>query len=289
MGGTWNHFRLDQSQRDRVTLWISVADRSVNVLMEDVFEELKSVLADTESCKPSLPLVIRSAKPNSFVVGADLRRLLEIRSDDETKDFLERGQNAFDRLEQCQKDTIAVIQGPCLGGGLEFALACRFRIAMDESKTRLGLPESQLGLIPGWGGTQRLIERIGAFHGIRMLMTGNSIAPREALEIGLVDSIAVASELEDSITEFVRSVASRSQASRNKRGIAMATDVSLETARQAILPFKPLSACQQAIANAIEAGICQSKDSGLRAEREQFFPLLFSEAVRAKLLKFVKP
>ena len=197
------HIQIDNSLSDRMTVWIDVADRSVNVFHEAVFDAIDALL-ESESVKNSaLPLVFRSAKKKGFVVGADLKRILAIQSDEEIQSFLERGQRVFSKLEELRNVTIAVVQGACLGGGLEFALACTYRLAIDSPDTQFGMPESKLGLMPGWGGTQRLIEHVGMEEGLDMLIRGESISAEQAVRIRLVDELLSPKSLEDQLTQFL--------------------------------------------------------------------------------------
>jgi len=212
----WKHFRIDISLDDRITVWIDVAERSVNVLFEAVFDELVLILEDLTQLAPARPLLFRSAKTKGFVVGADLRRILAIESDAEIQAFLLHGQMALARLEEYPGDTIAFIQGPCLGGGLELAMSCSYRIACDSPETKLGTPEAKLGLMQGWGGTQRLIEIAGVENGLQMLIDGESIGGERALEIHLVDAIMNADRCEPGILEFIGQLAGRQVADFEK-------------------------------------------------------------------------
>ena len=123
------------------------------------------------------------------MAGADIKELYSHADEDTVVPFVALGQRVFDRIEALPIPTVAVIHGPCLGGGLEFALACRYRVACDEGRTRLGTPEVKLGLMPAWGGIQRLPERIGLEAALPMLWTARAVSARKALELGLTDAI----------------------------------------------------------------------------------------------------
>lgn len=183
------HLRTDESIPGRVTVWIDVAERPVNVLFDDVFDELVVVLDAMRSNESPPTLVFRSAKRKGFIVGADIKRILAIETDSEIQSFLLKGQAALERLEAYPGNTVAIIQGPCLGGGLEFAMACRYRIASDTKSTQLGMPEAKLGLMPGWGGTQRIVEIIGYVNGLAMLLDGEAVDAKRSLELHLVDAL----------------------------------------------------------------------------------------------------
>ena len=286
----YQHFRIDESLLDRITVWIDVQGRSVNALSEPVFDELKQILdAETQRAR-HLPLVFRSAKRDSFVVGADLRRILSIDSDAQIQQFLLHGQMVLDRLAQFNGSTVAIIQGPCLGGGLELALACDFRLAVDSANTQLGMPESKLGLMPGWGGTRRLIETMGVSDGLTMLLTGNAVDAQRALALSLVDASVQESMLEEELTNFLRQLREAQIGGKAMRCKKRSLDQTATLAELAQFPldrFGTLSAAQAAIYHATSLGITQSIDAGLRAERELFFPLLTSDAAQENLQKFV--
>lgn len=275
-----NHLRLDSSRPDRVTVWIDVAGRSLNVLAEPVLDELRQALAEVARRGTQLPLVLRSAKAKGFVVGADLRRILAIESDEQIQAFMGYGQAFCEELERFGQNTVALIEGACLGGGLELALACRYRVARDTPQTQLGMPEAQLGLMPGWGGTQRLIETVGLEAGMQMLLSGEPIGAKAALEIGLVD--AIGEDSEEVLTRFLRSLGEGAAAPIRSATAEQWADWQ----RRHSGAFSP---AQQAIIQAVAAGIEQSRQAGFRAERELFFPLLTSPAVREKLQRFAHP
>jgi 3-hydroxyacyl-CoA dehydrogenase / enoyl-CoA hydratase / 3-hydroxybutyryl-CoA epimerase len=278
------HFRIDFEQQDRVTVWVDVADRSVNVLFEEVFDELHQVidLLSEQSTKSAhaLPVLFRSAKPKGFIVGADLKRILSIESDTEIQSFLECGQVALSRLESYAETTIALIQGPCLGGGLEFAMACRFRVAVDSISTRLGLPEAKLGLMPGWGGTQRLVEIMGFSNAMQMLLGGEPVDGRTAFEFGLVNKLITEQNLESQLTEYLRDGCKlhphAADTNRNPHEVSNAQR----------LDTRSFTKAQSAIYQAVMIGLERSRDDGFQAERELFYPLLTSPEARAHLQKF---
>src|SRR5262249_19167047 len=148
-------------------------------------------------------VVFRSGKESGFLAGADLRVLESLHSADEAEQICAAGQALFDRLVALRVPTIAVINGSCLGGGLEFSLACRYRVVIDDSKTRLGFPEVELGLLPGWGGTQRLPRQIGLSKALPILLTGKKVGATEAFQIGLADAVCSAAEVDSSVSRLL--------------------------------------------------------------------------------------
>ena len=290
MKRNYQHFRIDESALDRITIWIDVQGKSVNALSEPALDELQQIF-DTETHRArQLPLVFRSAKRDSFVVGADLRRIMSIDSDAQIQQFLLHGQSVFDRLDQFDGTTVAIIQGPCLGGGLELALACDSRVAVNSVTTQLGMPESKLGLMPGWGGTQRLIETVGVADGLLMLLTGNAVDVQRAFALQLVDAIVQESTLEVELTNFLQLLTDAQTSRKAIRRKTRASDkaaIKAEFTQFDLTRFGTLSAAQAAIYQAAWLGISQSTELGLRAERELFYPLLTSALVQENLQKFV--
>ena len=168
--------------------WLHV-DRSgsgTNVLSASVLEALYRELLDLEEKSPR-GLVILSDKKNGFIAGADVNEFTRLLEYDEALDAIRRGQEVFDRLAALSFPTVALIHGFCLGGGLELALACRYRIARDDPATRLGLPEVRLGIHPGFGGSARITPLIGPMHAMDLMLSGRTVTGRAAKRMGLVD------------------------------------------------------------------------------------------------------
>jgi len=165
-------------------------DRKVNILNLEVIEEFGQTLEHIEEMGTDLKgAIIISAKEKNFIAGADLSLIEEIADPDKGSAMARLGQDIFARLAALEVTTVAAIHGSCLGGGLELALACDHRIASDAAETFLGLPETQLGIIPGFGGTQRLPRVVGLLESVRMITTGTPIFPEKALRTGLVDEV----------------------------------------------------------------------------------------------------
>src|SRR5262249_36065108 len=139
-------------------------------------------------------LVIRSDKTSGFIAGADLHEFTTVQGPDDARNLSAEGQRLFDKLAELRVPTIAMIHGPCLGGGLELALACDFRIVVDGSKTQIGFPEIELGLLPAWGGTQRLPKLVGLERALQVILSRRRLSARDAQRWGLADSIATTEE-----------------------------------------------------------------------------------------------
>src|SRR2546422_7158050 len=142
-------------------------------------------------------LIITSAKKSIFIAGADLKTLLKQAQTGELRAFIADGQRIFNRIAALKIPTVAAIHGACAGGGYEITLACDYRIASDDPTTRIGLPETTLGLVPAWGGATRLPRLIGAEKAAEVILNGKLYSAQEALKLGLVDEVARRDQLLD--------------------------------------------------------------------------------------------
>ena len=184
------HFRLTFGSSGHGWLTFDKADSSSNTLSSDAVAELETVIGYLEQ-RPNLPgLVIRSGKRSGFILGADVREFSHLEDAAEAARLAARGQNAFLRIERLPWPTVAVLNGYTLGGGLELALACRYRVAVESYERCIGLPEVQLGIHPGFGGSVRSIGIVGPLHALDLMLTGRSLSPVEARRIGLIDRVA---------------------------------------------------------------------------------------------------
>src|SRR5262245_10639087 len=171
---------IDRDTDGSCVLKIDVPDKSVNVLSRAVLADLDHAL-DFLAREPRVPvLVIRSGKKSGFLAGADIAEFRLIRNSQEAQALSELGQKLFGKLAALAAPSVAVIHGPALGGGLELALACDYRLVFDRPNTQLGLPEVELGLLPGWGGTQRLPRIIGLERALQVILGGRRLSAREA-------------------------------------------------------------------------------------------------------------
>lgn len=178
-----------KSKQEEAILWLyfDKENAPINSIDKHVLAELEVIIDDVEKNKTIRGLIITSLKPN-FIVGADILTISSLQTPQEILDFIHQGQRVFNRIAALKISTVALIKGFCLGGGLELALACHYRLAIDDTTTRLGLPEIKLGIHPGWGGTVRLPRLIGAFRALELMLTGRLLSAQEAAKIGLIDS-----------------------------------------------------------------------------------------------------
>src|ERR1044071_1635984 len=173
------------------TITINRPDK-LNALNKAVFDELNKVLDEVESNKEIRSVIITGSGPKAFVAGADIAEFNGF-SKEQAKALAKRGQDTFSQIENSKKPIIAAVNGFALGGGCELAMACHFRIAADNAK--FGQPEVNLGLIPGYGGTQRLVQLIGKGRAIELLISANMIDANTALQYGLVNYVVKQEEL----------------------------------------------------------------------------------------------
>jgi 3-hydroxyacyl-CoA dehydrogenase/enoyl-CoA hydratase/3-hydroxybutyryl-CoA epimerase len=171
------------------------AGATTNVLSADVMAELHDRIGEIEAASPKA-VIVYSGKDNGFVAGADIKEFTGLEGPEQAFDLVRQGQHVLDRLEALPYPTIALINGFALGGGLELALACRYRISVDDPKAVMGLPEVKLGIHPGFGGTVRSIATVGVFAAMDMMLTGRNIRPKQAVRMGLVDQIVPRRHLE---------------------------------------------------------------------------------------------
>jgi len=187
--------RLERNGAVAELVFAAPADET-NVLSMAAVDQMDAALDEIGAMTGIEAVVLRSAVDGVFVAGADVREIADVTDAAIAVSHSARVQSLFGRLERLPCSVVAVIDGACLGGGLELALACHLRVASDEPRTRLGLPEVKLGLIPGFGGTQRLPRLIGARRAVAMILKGYSLAPAEARAIGLIDAVLPAMDFE---------------------------------------------------------------------------------------------
>jgi 3-hydroxyacyl-CoA dehydrogenase/enoyl-CoA hydratase/3-hydroxybutyryl-CoA epimerase len=197
--GSWT-LELDA---DRIA-WLvcDTPDTSINVLSESVLRELAASLTDIVERRPK-GVVLRSGKFNGFIAGADIKEFVRIRTPDEGYNLVRAGQSVLDQVQNLPCPSVAALHGFVLGGGLELALACTYRVAADDAKLSLGLPEVMLGIHPGFGGTVRSVQLMGVRPALDMMLKGKPLNGSRALSIGLIDRLVPPSELEKSAKELV--------------------------------------------------------------------------------------
>ncbi len=193
---------LTRDTDDIAWLALECPGQSTNTLSTAVLEELGGIVDELTGSRPR-GLVLYSTKPSGFIVGADVREFKQLDDPVETANKIDIVHELFSRIERFPFPTVARVHGFCLGGGLELALACRYRVAVDDDRTRLGVPEILLGIHPGFGGTVRLIERIGVLAAMDLMLTGRSIDARRAAKMGLVDRAVPERHLDNAVRALI--------------------------------------------------------------------------------------
>jgi 3-hydroxyacyl-CoA dehydrogenase/enoyl-CoA hydratase/3-hydroxybutyryl-CoA epimerase len=289
------NFSVDRDNAGVFRLTLDVPGRAVNVLDRGVMTELEQIVAELENRDDVTLVVIESGKESGFLAGADVDAISSISCVEEAERVLEQGQRLFSRIECLPMPTLAVVHGPCLGGGLELALACDYRIARDNSSTKIGLPEIKLGLIPGWGGTQRLPKRIGLMSSMEMILTGRHLSAGEALKIGLIDRAVPPERWPEEVARVIDQLAAGKSIRRPRFGIGALLQCVLSSApaRPFLLKlakkktaakshhYPALDAAWNAIADGYRSGV-----DGYATERREFGKLIFSPTCRQLLHLF---
>jgi 3-hydroxyacyl-CoA dehydrogenase/enoyl-CoA hydratase/3-hydroxybutyryl-CoA epimerase len=281
------------------TLWLDEPGESVNLVEPEAMREFFRALERLEQDDAVKGIVFASGKPSGFVAGAKIEMIQGVKDASDAERLAREGQAAFDRLERLRKPVVAAIHGACLGGGLEWAMACHWRVASDEPRTSLGLPETQLGLIPGGGGTQRLPRLVGIQAALDLILAGKTVKARKALKLGLVDEAVPPALLVQIARERALALASgrlRRTPRQPKGAVARATELALEEnflgrevlfrqARKQVLAKTqghypaPLRAIE-----AMEHGYQKGFAKGLEKEAELFGQLAVSD-VAARLME----
>ena len=190
---------------DRVAV-VTISNPPANALSKSVLEELQELLGQWEA-DSSIKAIVLTGEGRFFIAGADIKEFTQMDVAD-AEQAAKLGQGLFSRLETFPKPIIAAINGACLGGGLELAMACHIRLAAVEAK--LGLPELNLGLIPGYGGTQRLPRLVGRGKATQLILTSEMIGGEEALRIGLVEGVYPAEQLLSEAKKLAAAISQKS-------------------------------------------------------------------------------
>lgn len=197
MTETVSSFSLSIRDDKVAVITMDIPGESMNVLKASFADEIDAMLKQLANDSTLKGVVFISGKKDSFIAGADISMLDACQTAEQAQTIAAMGQQMFDRLEQLRLPVVAAIHGPCLGGGLELAMACHVRVASSSPKTVLGLPEVQLGLLPGSGGTQRLPKLVGVQKALDMILTGKQLRAAQAKKLGLVDEVVPESILLD--------------------------------------------------------------------------------------------
>ncbi len=250
-------------------------DSGANIFDAATLDELNEQLDGVEKDASLRGLILASAKKSIFVAGADLKTLLQGARTGEMREFIERGQQVFNRLANLGIPTVAAIHGASAGGGYEVALACDYRVASDAPATRIGLPETTLGLIPAWGGCTRLPRLIGPSDAAGVILKGKLYSALDAFKLGLVDDVAPQDQLLDSARQMLRTEkrkmvgSSRRDERTPQRGVPtrVAGDRALECAGEIIsktLSISPDESLRLELEGIVDLGKTESTQNLIR-------------------------
>jgi 3-hydroxyacyl-CoA dehydrogenase/enoyl-CoA hydratase/3-hydroxybutyryl-CoA epimerase len=281
-------FTLIRQDNGIAHLVMDVIGESMNTLKAEFSEEIDEVLKEIRNDNTIKGIVLLSGKTDSFVAGADINMLASCKSASEATALSRQGQMIFDQIESLSIPVVAAINGACLGGGLELAMACHARICSDSGKTALGLPEVQLGLLPGSGGTQRLPKLVGIQKALDMMLTGKQLRAKQALKAGLVVDVVPNSILISAAENLV--LAAEGKASKIKKnhrkistldkaleGNAVGRKVIFSQATKSVLAkTKGNYPSPLKIIDCVRIGVEKSSERGYQAEADHFGELVMS-------------
>lgn len=276
-------FTLTRQDNGVALLSMDVPNESMNTLKQSFIDDIAGMLDDIEADKSIKGVVVCSGKPTSFVAGADISMLAQCKTQQDAQAIAAGGQAIFDRIESMRATFVAAIHGPALGGGLELALACHYRVCSDAGITQLGLPEVQLGLLPGSGGTQRLPRLIGIQQAMKMMLTGASVRAKQAKKYGIVDDMVPYSVLMKVANQYALKPKAHRDAPQkgllNKLlettgpGKAMLFKKAKE---QTLAKTKGNYPAPELIIDVIETGVNKGIKAGLQAEAQAFGRLVMT-------------
>ena len=254
----WQYVRTEVEDKIAV---LTIDHPPVNSFNKQVVTELSEAVDQLLADDGVKAIVITGGGTNAFVAGADIPEIKELLEKPEegyasAREFIERGQGLFLKIERATKPIIAAINGFCLGGGLELAMSCHVRICSDRA--RLGQPEINLGIIPGWGGTQRLSRIAGKGKAIELILTGDMVTAQEAYRLNLVNKVVPAGAVLKEARDLARKIVSKSKF--------------------------PVAAALRAVTDGLAVPIAE----GLKVEAEQFVGLADTEDIREGVSAFLE-
>ncbi|NUW66701.1 fatty acid oxidation complex subunit alpha FadJ [Vibrio coralliilyticus] len=283
-------FELKIDEQDIAWLSIDVPGEKMNTLQAAFAQEIEDIFTQLKEKKSSVKgLIVHSLKPDNFIAGADVRMLDACNSASEAQALAEQGQQMFQQLSDLPYPVIAAIHGPCLGGGLELALACDYRVCTNSDKTRLGLPEVQLGLLPGSGGTQRLPRLIGLLPSLDMILTGKQLRAKKAKKLGVVDAVVPETILLEVAKSFVEKHAGKSRAKRKvstKEKLIANTGLGRkvifeQASKKTIEKTRGNYPAAEAILEVIRYGLEKGFEKGQQKEAQRFGELVMTSESKA--------
>ncbi|MBQ4892232.1 fatty acid oxidation complex subunit alpha FadJ [Shewanella sp. MMG014] len=284
-------FNLSRREDGIAVLTMDVPGETMNTLKAEFGPEISEILAEIKHDASVKGLVVISGKADSFVAGADISMLDACTSVAAAKELSQQGHVVFNELENLSIPVVAAINGACLGGGLELALACHLRVCTDDKKTIMGVPEVQLGLLPGGGGTQRLPRKVGITTALDMMLTGKQIRPKQALKMALVDDVVPESILLETAIAMVKKgksaakVAKKSALNKVLESTSATRDIIFDqAAKQVLKKTQGNYPAPAKIIDCVKQGMNKGMIKGLEVEASHFAELVMSsesEALRS--------
>ncbi|XP_011354832.1 trifunctional enzyme subunit alpha, mitochondrial [Pteropus vampyrus] len=291
---------------DVAVIQINSPNSKVNVLNKELQSEFAEVMNEIWASDQIRSAVLISLKPGCFVAGADINMIATCKTSQEATELSQEGQRIFEKLEKSPKPVVAAINGSCLGGGLELAISCQYRIATKDKKTVLGTPEVLLGLLPGAGGTQRLPKMVGLPSAFDMMLTGRSIRADRAKKMGLVDQLVeplgpglkppeerTIEYLEEVAITFAKGLADKKISPKRAKGLVeklTSYAMNIPFVRQQVYKkveekvqkqTKGLYPAPLKIIDVVKTGIEQGKDAGYLSESQKFGELAMTKESKA--------
>ncbi|QMI05968.1 fatty acid oxidation complex subunit alpha FadJ [Citrobacter sp. RHB25-C09] len=278
-------FTLNVRLDNVAVISVDVPGEKMNTLKAEFASQVRVILKQIRENKALHGVVIISAKPDNFIAGADINMIGQCKSAQEAETLARQGQQLMAEINALPIPVVAAIHGACMGGGLELALACHARVCTDDAKTVLGLPEVQLGLLPGSGGTQRLPRLVGVSTALEMILTGKQLRARQALKAGLVDDVVPHAILLEAAVELAkkerptqRPLPVRERILAGPLGRALLFRMVSKKTEQKTLGNYPATG---RILQVIETGLAQGSSSGYDAEARAFGELAMTPQSQA--------
>lgn len=279
-----------QTENGIAIIWLDQAGERVNTLSTKSLKDFADVLSNLESDDTVRAAVLISRKQDSFIVGADIKEFAQFQTKDQVINLISEGQELFNRLDNYKKPIVAAIHGACVGGGLELVMACDYRLATEHKRTLFALPEVNLGLLPGLGGTQRLPRLVGLQQALDMMLTGKNIYAKPAKKIGLVDAAIHPAGLLEAAKRAAQGLVDGTIKHTQRK--ARLTEALLEkTPLNALIYNKAAETVQQKtrgnfpappkIIETVRTGMTQGFKAGLEAEKRNFADLVFTAQSKA--------
>jgi 3-hydroxyacyl-CoA dehydrogenase/enoyl-CoA hydratase/3-hydroxybutyryl-CoA epimerase len=264
-------FRLERAG-DTAIVWFDLPGEKVNKFSTHVMQEFARVVDDLARATEIRKVIVASGKPSIFIAGADVNEFTKAQSPEQAREYVRFGQQVFHRFSKLPQVTVAAIHGACLGGGCELALCCDYRVMSDDPKSKIGLPEVNLGIFPAWGGTTRLPRLIGLPAALDLILNGKQLDGRRAKKTGLVDEVVERGILLDVARSFAAK-GKRKGGTRTKfyiEGNPAARRMIFGKARKAVLekthghypaPLKAIEVMESAMTAGIERGLEREADA----------------------------